>query len=367
MMPVHPVTDRIVSITMYQVLFATLKEYCCERSIAVKATIKDVAKEAGVSISTVSYAINGSERISEETRKKVLKAAAKLRYVANGNARRLKQKKTGAIGLFFNSWFGPVYSELARGIEKIVHKMGYDLVACSVYGEENSTAYKYLRDKMVDGAIILTNSFEDSLLTSVASKDLPLVVMDREIQAENIYNILIDNFGGAFAATRELIEKGCREVCFFSGPDDSYDSQKRLEGYIAAHGFFNVPFSNDLIIRSDFTEETAYRQMKEMLEKGEMPKAIFSGNDEMALGIIRAAREHGVTIPGDMKLIGFDDIRESELTVPPLTTVSHQKLKMATLAAETLFRAINAGDDADRQEIESLKMIQTTLVKRNTI
>ncbi|KEI71498.1 LacI family DNA-binding transcriptional regulator [Endozoicomonas elysicola] len=328
----------------------------------MKATIKDVAREAKVSISTVSYAINGNERISEETRKRVLEVAKRLNYVANGNAKMLKQKKTRAIGLFFNSWFGPIYSEIARGIERTVHKMGYDLVACSLYGEEHSTAYKYLRDRMVDGAIVLTNSFDDQFLHSVASEDLPLVVLDREIQAPHIYSILIDNFGGAFAATKALISSGCKEVYFFSGPQDSYDNQKRLDGYIAALGYFNVEFNKDFIIPADFTEESGYQQMKALLAKGIAPRAIFSGNDEMAIGIIRAAREHGVTIPGDLRLVGFDDIRESEMTVPALTTISHQKLEMGTLAAETLFSAIN-GDD----NIDSPKIIPTNLIKRETL
>ncbi|WP_066015708.1 LacI family DNA-binding transcriptional regulator [Endozoicomonas atrinae] len=328
----------------------------------MKATIKDVAREAKVSISTVSYAINGNERISEETRQRVLDVAKRLNYVANGNAKLLKQKKTRAIGLFFNSWFGPIYSEIARGIERTVHKMGYDLVACSLYGEEQSTAYKYLRDRMVDGAIVLTNSFDDQFLQSVASEDLPLVVLDREIQAPHIYSILIDNFGGAFAATRALIDSGCKEVYYFSGPQDSYDNQKRLDGYIAALGYFNVEFNKDFIIPADFTEESGYQQMKALLAKGIAPRAIFSGNDEMAIGIIRAAREHGVTIPGDLRLVGFDDIRESEMTVPALTTISHQKLEMGTLAAETLFSAIN-GDDT----IDSPKIIPTNLVKRETL
>ncbi len=328
----------------------------------MKATIKDVAREAGVSISTVSYAINGNDRISDETRQHVLAVAKQLNYVANGNAKMLKQKKTRAIGLFFNSWFGPIYSEIVRGIEQGVHAKGYDLLACSLYGAENSTAYKYLRDQMVDGAIILTHSFDDQFLQSVASSDLPLVVLDREIRAPHIYSILIDNFGGAFTATQALIKSGCEEVYFFSGPADSYDNQKRQEGYIAALGFSKIPINPDFIITSDFTEEGGFEQMTNLLKSGVVPRGIFAGNDEMALGIIRAARHYGLLIPDDLKLIGFDNIREAALAHPPLTTVTHHKREMGLLAANTLFSAM-----ANDETTDMLKIIPTTLITRDTI
>lgn len=328
----------------------------------MKPTIKDVAREANVSISTVSYAVNNSDRISEKTRKHVLEVAKRLNYSANSNAKRLRQKNNGAIGIFFNSWFGPIYSELVRGVEKKVHEMGYDLIACSVFGGPESTAHRYLSDKMVDGAIILSNSFDNDFLMNVADKSQPLVVLDREIKAPHIYNILIDNFGGAFAATKALIESGCKEVYFFGGPDDSYDNQRRLEGYIAALGFNSIGFSQDLIIHSDFTEEGGYNSMVALFEKGIHPKAIFSGNDEMALGIIRAAREHGVAIPEEMKVVGFDNIRESEISTPALTTVTHHKFNMGVKAATVLFDAMNGKED-----IESVTMLPTKLVERESM
>ncbi|MGL6260952.1 LacI family DNA-binding transcriptional regulator [Vibrio sp. WXL103] len=327
----------------------------------MRPTIKDVAREANVSISTVSYAINNSDRISEKTRNHVLEVAKRLNYSANSNAKRLRQKNVGAIGIFFNSWFGPIYSELVQGIERKVHEMGYDLIACSLFGGAESTAHRYLKDQMIDGAIILSNAFDDEFLKNVASSDLPIVALDRELKAPHIYNILIDNFGGAFGATKHLINGGNEGVHYFCGPDDSYDNQKRLEGYIAALGFFNVKFDNDLIIRSDFTEEDAYLKMKEIIEKGDVPKAIFSANDEMALGIIRAAREGGIKIPQQMKLVGFDNIRDSERTAPALSTVTHQKYDMGVKAVEVLFNAMNG-----EKEIEQVTILPTQFVERET-
>ena len=327
-----------------------------------KATIKDVAREAGVSISTVSYAVNNQKKISPKTRDHVLRVAKRLDYVANGNAKLLKQKKTRAIGIFFNSWFGPIYSEIVQGIEKAVHLAGYDLVACSLYGEESSTGYKYLRDRMVDGAIILTNSFDDEFLKSTASEDLPLVVLDREIQSPHIYSVLIDNFGGAFNATKTLIQNGSKAVYYLGGPMNSYDNQKRLEGYIAALGFSGAPVNHECILECDFTEEGAYQKMTALFQKDCKPEAIFSANDEMALGVYRAAREYNLRIPEDIKLVGFDNIREAEIATPPLTTVSHHKLEMGITAAEMLLATIKG----ETQDISPLRIQPTELIERES-
>ncbi|CAH8242415.1 LacI family DNA-binding transcriptional regulator [Vibrio aestuarianus] len=329
----------------------------------MKVTIKDVAKKANVSIATVSYAINGCNRVSEKTREHVLNIANELNYVANSNAKQLKQRKSLAIGLFFNHWFGPIYSELVKGIEKVCHQRGYDLVACSMYGNEDSTAHKYIRDRVVDGAIILTNSFDTEFLSSVAGGDFPLVVLDRELAAPHIYNILIDNFGGAFAATKELILKGCKDIYFFSGPKDSYDSQKRLDGYISALVYFNIPVRTQYLIESDFTEKNAYNKMSELLKQGQRPDAVFAANDEMAIGIIRATKSFGIDIPSKMKLVGFDNIRMAELMIPSLTTVTHEKEGMGELAASTLIRALTD----KTEDLKSLTILPTSLILRETL
>ncbi|CAK1694465.1 LacI family transcriptional regulator [Vibrio crassostreae] len=329
----------------------------------MKVTIKDVAKKANVSIATVSYAMNDCNRVSEKTRQHVLNIANEMNYVANTNAKQLKQRRSYAIGLFLNNWFGPIYSELVKGIEKVCHQRGYDLVACSMYGNENSTAHKYIRDRVVDGAVVLTNSFDTEFLKSVAGPDFPMVVLDRELNAPGIYNILIDNFGGAFSATKELALKGCKDIYFFTGPDDSYDSKKRLDGYISALGYFNLPVKNHHLIKSDFTEKTAYKQMKDILEQGRRPDAVFAANDEMAIGILRAAKRYEIDIPNEMKLVGFDNIRMAELMIPSLSTVTHEKEGMGELAASTL---INALDDKT-DKLQALTILPTSLILRETL
>ncbi|EAM8615963.1 LacI family transcriptional regulator [Salmonella enterica] len=328
----------------------------------MSVTIKDVAKRANVSISTVSYAINGSPKITEKTRQHVLKVANEMNYIANSNAKMLKAKRSGAIGLFINSWFGPIYSELVKGIQEQVHSEKYDLVACSLYGGEQSTAHKYLRDRAVDGAIILSSSFDDDFLISVASENLPVVVLDRELKCSHIYNVLIDNFGGAFKAVNALIAEGCKDIYYFGGPEKSYDNLKRLDGYISALGYNRIPLNPALIIHSDFTEVSAYKKMNELIKNGTSPSAIFSANDEMAIGIIRAAKENNIQIPHQLKIVGFDNIYASGLLTPSLTTINHHKYEMGVIAAKTLFKVFK-----EENNIDEITLLPTELIRRETL
>lgn len=328
----------------------------------MSVTIKDVAKKAQVSISTVSYAINGNPKITEKTRQHVLKIANEMNYVANSNAKMLKAKRSGAIGLFFNSWFGPIYSELVRGIQEQVHSEHYDLVACSLYGGEQSTAHKYLRERAVDGAIILSSSFDDDFLKSVASENLPIVVLDRELKSPHIYNVLIDNFGGAFKAVNALIEAGCKDIYYFGGPQKSYDNKKRLDGFIAALGYNQIPLNSQYIIQSNFTEADAYLKMNELINQGKIPNAIFSANDEMAIGILRAAKEHNIQVPEQLKIVGFDNIYTSSILTPALTTINHHKYEMGVISASILLKAIR-----EEAGIDEITLLPTELIERETI
>ncbi|NBM54995.1 substrate-binding domain-containing protein [Proteus sp. G2669] len=328
----------------------------------MSVTIKDVAKKANVSISTVSYAINGSPKITEKTRLYVLKIAKEMNYIANSNAKMLKTKRSGAIGLFFNSWFGPIYSELVRGIQEQTHSEQYDLVACSLYGGEQSTAHKYLRERIVDGAIILSSSFDNEFIKSIASENLPVVVLDRELKSPHIYSVLIDNFGGAFKAVNALVNAGATEITFFSGPEGSYDNQKRLDGFIAALGYNRIPLNPGLIIHSNFTEADAYQKMNALIEAGKMPSAIFSANDEMAIGILRAAKEHNIQIPDQLKIVGFDNIYASNILTPALTTIDHHKYEMGVLSAKVLLKAIR-----EESNIDEVTFLPTELIERETL
>ncbi|MGR5260020.1 LacI family DNA-binding transcriptional regulator [Vibrio astriarenae] len=326
----------------------------------MKATIKDVAKNANVSISTVSYALNGGDKVRKDTRARIIDVAKELGYYPERVKKLTQSNNNKCVGLFFNSWYGPVYSKVVKGIEKQLHAKGYDVMALSLSNQESGTLERYLNNDYIDGAIVLSSEIPDEVIINRASEQLPFVVLDREIHSDNVYSLLIDNFGGSFLAVKELINSGESEVYFFSGPENSYDSQKRLAGYLSALGYFNVSIKKEYIINAEFEDETAFEKADQLFKRT-TPKAIFSSNDEMAIGIIRAANKHNISIPTDMRLVGFDDIQMANLIVPRLTTVCHDKYKMGVQAATLVLDAING-----EKGLDSMRMLQAELIRRET-
>lgn len=311
------------------------------------ATLKDVAKKAGVAISTASYALNNDPRVSNRAKEKVLEAARKLGYRPNGIARNLKKQKTDTIGLFLNDLGGPFYSEIIRGVQEVVTSNGYDLIACSTYGGINSTAYRFFEEKRVDGAILLGPSIPDNLIIEVAREDFPIVVLDRELHVDYVYNVLIDNKNGAYSAVNHLINLGYRKIGCLSGPTNSYDNQKRMEGFKKALQEKEVPFVSNWVVQGKFTEEGGYHAMKVLLTNEQLPEAIFSANDEMAIGAIKALEEAGMSVPDDVAVVGFDDIRLASYINPQLTTVAHPKYEWGTMATHMIFQALKGGVQKD--------------------
>lgn len=198
------------------------------------ATIKDVAKLAGVALSTASYALSGDSRVSSKTRSKVLEAARQLNYRKNGFAMDLKRSRTKTIALILTDLSGPYYSELIRSVQEVALTNGYDLIACSSMGGRDSTAVKFLREKRADGAIILAPNIRDEVLIETSGPQFPIVVMDRPLCSEFLVNVLVDGEQGGYTATRYLLENGHRHVAYISGSSDSYDNHLRYQGYLRA-------------------------------------------------------------------------------------------------------------------------------------
>ncbi|WP_105614869.1 LacI family DNA-binding transcriptional regulator [Vallitalea okinawensis] len=305
------------------------------------ATIKDIAKKAGFAISTVSYALHNDPRVSEETKQKVLKVAEELNYRPNAYARNLKKQKTETIGLFLNELAGPFYNQVIKGVEEVVYSHGYDLVACSTYGGEKSTARRYLEENRVDSAIILSGaSISDELILQVASKDFPIVLLDRELKGQHVYSVLIDNLTGAFEAMTHLIKLGYKKIGCLTGPSNSYDNEKRILGYQKALQENDLIDNPRWVIQGNFTEQGGYQAMKMMLASGELPEAIFSANDEMAIGALQALHEAEIKVPENIAIVGFDDIQLASYVNPSLTTVRHPKYELGSLAAQIVFQAL---------------------------
>ncbi len=303
-------------------------------------TLKDVAKKAGVAVSTASYALNNNPKISETTRNMVLTAANELDYRPNGTARNLKKQKTETIGLFLNDLAGPYYSEIIRGVQKVVSDNEYDLVVCSASGGTDSTAYKFLQERRVDGAVILAPKITDKEIYQVARTQLPVVVLDRKLESDYIKYVLIDNVNGSYQAVTHLINRGYKNIGFLSGPEESYDNKERYEGFSRALNDNNFLFDENLLFKGDFTEEEGYKVISKFLKNDISIDALFAANDEMAIGAIQAIKENNYQIPNDIAVVGFDDIRLSSYINPPLTTVRHPKYEMGTFATHMIFQIL---------------------------
>ncbi len=315
----------------------------------MRATIKDVAREAGVSHMTVSRVINNKNSILETTREKVLKAIEKLNYKPNYLARSLVIKKTGLIGILVPDIDNPFFSALVKSAEKIAQKNGSNLMLGDTGGEVD-TEKKYMEimlERMVDGIILVTPRMEDSTILRYSNL-IPIVVVDRRLGQYDIPQVWADNRRGAILAMEYLLGLGHRRIGFISGPSGVQGSASREDGYRKTLANHNIHFDPDLVVRGDFLFESGYRSFEHFLRIKQPPTAVFSSNDIMAYGLIKRAMERGVNIPRDLSIVGFDNISLSALINPPLTTVDHPVAEMGRGAMELLFCEMRIDKDYKR-------------------
>lgn len=325
------------------------------------ATIKDVAKLAGVALSTASYALSGDSRVSSKTRSKVLDAARQLNYRKNGFAMDLKRSRTKTIALILTDLSGPYYSELIRSVQEVALTNGYDLIACSSIGGRDSTAVKFLREKRADGAIILAPNIRDEVLVETSGPQFPIVVMDRQLSGDYLLNVLVDGEQGGYTATRYLLENGHKHVAYISGSSDSYDNHLRYRGYLRALAEAGLEEQSKWRLSGNFVREGGYNATKMLIMQGSLPSAVFYGNDEMAIGGLKAFEECGISVPNDISVIGYDDIQLAEYVNPPLTTIRQPKSEAGSLAAHLLFQAL-AGES-----VKQSYMLTTDMMERSSV
>lgn len=296
-------------------------------------TIKDVAKKAGVSISTASYALNNHPNVKPMTRAKVMRAATELNYYPNASARNLKTKRTKNIGVFVYGFSGPVFSDLLEGINKTVHQEGYNIVVTS-----GASSEILLKEKQVDAAIIFDSQLDEAVIRHYALTS-PIVVLDRNIEGTNIYQSFIDNEHLVATLMRQVLDKGYRDVAYLSGPQAAFNNQQRLKGFTAALQERGLkPFA---IFNGDFTTPSGYAVGKKIAAMKHRPDFLFCANDESALGVINAFKEMNLSIPKDMGLAGFDGVfLKNAFVVPKLTTIAIDHFQWGQIAALYLIRCL---------------------------
>jgi LacI family transcriptional regulator len=325
------------------------------------ATIKDVAKLAGVSISTVSYALNNVNKVSPDTKRKIEEAAKELNYQKNGLASDLKRTKTSTIALILSDLSGPFYTELIKGVQDVAVKNGYDLIACSSVGGTQSTAVKFLKEKRVDGVIILAHNISDEIIMESAREGFPIVVLDRNLKNDHVLRVEVDNLQGGYLATEFLIKKGYSKIAYVSGPDNSRDNRMRLIGYMEAMKDYGIHCHPKWKFSGDYTRDGGYRATKVMIAQGELPEAVFYANDEMALGGMQAFTECAINVPEDVSIVGFDDIQLAEYISPALTTIRQPKYEAGALSGHLIFQKL-AGN-----RVKMYNKLSTELIERGSV
>ncbi|TYD48544.1 ribose operon transcriptional repressor RbsR [Cronobacter sakazakii] len=303
------------------------------------ATMKDVARLAGVSTSTVSHVINKDRFVSEAIRLRVEDAIRTLNYAPSALARSLKLNQTRTIGMLITASSNPFFSELVRGVERSCFERGYSLVLCNTDGDEQrmNRNLETLLQKRVDGLLLLcTETHQPSPAIMKRYPAIPTVMMDWS-PFDGGSDVIQDNsLLGGDIATRYLIDKGYTRIACVTGPLDKTPARLRLEGYRTAMQRAELPVTEGYEVIGDFEFAGGLRAMQSLLALPEPPQAVFMGNDAMAVGAYQALYQAGLRIPQDIALVGYDDIELASYMTPPLTTIHQPKDELGELAIDVL-------------------------------
>ncbi|MFM6996680.1 MAG: LacI family DNA-binding transcriptional regulator [Limnohabitans sp.] len=306
-----------------------------------RATLGMVAKQAGVSPSTVSRILNGTARVSEDKQKLVRQVIDELGFRPDPTARGLAGGRTMSIGVLTQFIDSPFYGEALRGIEDVLHQAHYAPLFVSGHWnqEEERARLDLLQDRKIDGIIVLTGKLDDATLVELAQQ-LPVVVTGRQLSAPNLFSIDFDNREGAGLAVRHLHAQGHQDVAFISGPLDHPDAEQRLAGYRAELARRDMRQDDRLVVFGDFQEAGGFRAMNQLLASQVNFSAVIAANDQMAYGARLALHRAGLRVPDDVSLVGFDDLPHSAFTLPPLTTVRQSVYEIGRLAAQAMIELL---------------------------
>lgn len=338
----------------------------------MKITIKEIAKEAGVSIATVSMIINKKDKnISEATRIRVLDVIKKYNYIPNAMAGSLVTQRTNMVGLILPDITNPFFPGIARGAEDKANEAGYSIIFCNT-DDKLEVEEKYietLTKKMVDGIIIAHSSNSEKMSEILEKCKFPLILIDRDFYSENIRGkVLVNNFEGSYDGVKYLINKGYKNIAYLSGSLKTNTARDRLEGYKKALSDNGISINNNLIKYGKYKIDWGKTGVDELLKENEKFDAIFCGNDLIAIGAIKELKLKGYRIPDDIGVMGFDDIYLAGLIEPPLTTIRQPNYQMGYMAMELLIENLkNAGkNNSYNNEVKTITL-KTEIIERNSI
>jgi len=305
------------------------------------ATIKDVAREARVSVASVSRALNGGHGVTAETSRRIHEAAQRLHYVPHAAARMLITRRTNTVGALLPDLYGEFFSELIRGIDLAARARGLHLLVSSSHDDAAAAAVALrAMQGRVDGLLLMSPHADADFLRQNLPHDLPTVLMNTRLAGSDYCALSVDNDGGARLMVEHLLSLGHRRLAFIQGPPGNRDAGERELGYreaLASH----APDSPTIILSGDFSEESGYRAGRQVLAMRPRPDAVFAANDMMAIGCMAALREAGVCIPEEIAVSGFDDVPMARYVTPPLTTIQVHIAELGGQAMELLGEQID--------------------------
>ncbi|MBD1382534.1 LacI family DNA-binding transcriptional regulator [Metabacillus arenae] len=326
-------------------------------------TIKDIAKLANVSHTTVSRAMNNSPHIKEATKRKILEIAEKLNYSPDYHARGLVLQKSYTIGLFFTSIADGTSSsflvEAIKGVNSVIDE-NFNLFIRGISDYED---YSFITNKRFDGILLMSQSDEDNtFIYHVLDKNIPLVVLNRELEDRSVTNILSNDKEGAYQAVNYLMDSGHQQIALIEGREDFRSAHERKAGFLHALIDRQIQPRKEYMIKGNYDMQSGYDGLKQLLKLERPPSAIFCANDDMAIGAMNAAFEAGLSVPDELSIIGFDDIGFSQYTIPTLTTVKRPIEKISKAGAERILQLMD--QPAERGEKQ---FINTELIIRNSV
>lgn len=310
----------------------------------MNVTIYDVAREANVSMATVSRVVNGNPNVKPATRKKVLEVIERLGYRPNAVARGLASKKTTTVGVIIPDISSPFFAELARGIEDIATMYKYNIILSN--SDQNRDKELHLLNtmlgKQVDGIVFMGGNISEEHVSEFQKSPVPIVLAGSIEQSEVIPSVNIDYEQAAFDAVQSFIEKGHKQIAMVIGPlHEPINQDKKLAGYRRALMEAGIEYQEELVIEGDYTYDSGIEALEKIVEFNTKPTAIFVGSDEMALGVVHGAEDKGFSIPDDFEVISSDNTRLSLMVRPQLTTVVQPLYDIGAVAMRLLTKYMN--------------------------
>lgn len=306
-------------------------------------TIKHVSELAGVSQATVSRVVNGTTRVSPDKKLKVEKAIKELGYRPNSIAQALASSRTGSIGIVVPELGSSFFAGILQSTECHLRRLGYHAVvtAGSNTEEGQRESVEFLLGRRVDALILHTQQLCDDYLIELEERGVPIVVINRMIPELQASCIDIDNEAGAMLATQHLLQMGHKHIACITGPLDKSDARGRLQGYRRAIEQAGLTYNEAIVSEAGFTEETGMSAMQKLLKRGGKFTAVFASNDHMAFGAFEVLKEHGISVPKDMSLVGFDNVLFARYLTPGLTSVNFPIEEMSIEAVQLAIQKLS--------------------------